>query len=180
MYVDLALVFVYDYHPCSETIYSTYFTAQGQASLGHMRMIPEATIWSYITQIASALKAVHGSGLASRSISSRKILITGKSRIRLSGSAILDVLQYDGVLNVARQQQEDLLLFGKLIIDLTCYGHSFTDLQKSLDHISRCYSPDLKNFIFYLLSKPAPNKSIDEIIVMIAPRILYEINCNQL
>jgi PAB-dependent poly(A)-specific ribonuclease subunit 3 len=92
----------------------------------------------------------------------------------------LDVLQYDGILNVARQQQEDLLLFGKLIIGLTCYQTSYTDLQQSLDHISKHYSADMKNFIFYLLSQPVPTKSIDEIIVMIAPRILSEINSNQL
>lgn len=76
----LAFVFVYDYHPFSDTLYATYFTPEGQASLGNIRMIPETTIWSYITQIASALKAVHGSGLACRNVCLQKILITGKNR----------------------------------------------------------------------------------------------------
>ncbi|KAL7334784.1 PAB-dependent poly(A)-specific ribonuclease subunit 3, variant 2 [Mucor circinelloides] len=187
---DSSLIFAYDYHPCSTTIYSTYFTAQGQAALynsqhqqsnGNPRLIPETTIWSYITQIASALKAVHGSGLAARVIDPKKILITGKNRIRLSGASILDVLQYDGVLNVARQQQEDLLSFGKLIIALACNSlQSFTDIAQSFEYIARYYSPDLKNLILYLLSKPLPTKNIDEIIVMIGPRILHEINCSQL
>ncbi|KAL9556264.1 hypothetical protein PS6_002426 [Mucor atramentarius] len=186
---DSSLIFAYDYHPCSTTIYSTYFTAQGQAALynsqhqqsnGNPRLIPETTIWSYITQIASALKAVHGSGLAARVIDPKKILITGKNRIRLSGASILDVLQYDGVLNVARQQQEDLLSFGKLIIALACNSlQSFTDIAQSFEYIARYYSPDLKNLILYLLSKPLPTKNIDEIIVMIGPRILHEINCSQ-
>ncbi|KAK4521448.1 uncharacterized protein ATC70_012063 [Mucor velutinosus] len=187
---DSSLIFAYDYHPCSTTIYSTYFTAQGQAALyssqlqqsnGNPRLIPETTIWSYITQIASALKAVHGSGLAARVIDPKKILITGKNRIRLSGASILDVLQYDGVLNVARQQQEDLLSFGKLVIALACNSlQSFTDIAQSFEHIARFYSPDLKNLILYLLSKPLPAKNIDEVIVMIGPRILHEINCSQL
>lgn len=83
-------MFAYDYHPCSTTLYSTYFTAQGQAALynsqlqqsngGNPRLIPETTIWSYVTQLASALKAVHGSGLAARVIDPKKILITGKNR----------------------------------------------------------------------------------------------------
>ncbi|EPB86185.1 hypothetical protein HMPREF1544_06997 [Mucor circinelloides 1006PhL] len=186
---DSSLIFAYDYHPCSTTIYSTYFTAQGQAALynsqhqqsnGNPRLIPETTIWSYISQIASALKAVHGSGLAARVIDPKKILITGKNRIRLSGASILDVLQYDGVLNVARQQQEDLLSFGKLIIALACNSlQSFTDIAQSFEYIARYYSPDLKNLILYLLSKPLPTKNIDEIIVMIGPRILHEINCSQ-
>lgn len=102
-------------------------------------------------------------------------------RIRLSGASILDVLQYDGVLNVARQQQEDLLSFGKLIIALACNSlQSFTDIAQSFEYIARYYSPDLKNLILYLLSKPLPTKNIDEIIVMIGPRILHEINCSQL
>ncbi|CAO0790012.1 unnamed protein product [Mucor circinelloides] len=186
---DSSLIFAYDYHPCSTTIYSTYFTAQGQAALynsqhqqsnGNPRLVPETTIWSYISQIASALKAVHGSGLAARVIDPKKILITGKNRIRLSGASILDVLQYDGVLNVARQQQEDLLSFGKLIIALACNSlQSFTDIAQSFEYIARYYSPDLKNLILYLLSKPLPTKNIDEIIVMIGPRILHEINCSQ-
>ncbi|KAG2202075.1 hypothetical protein INT46_002004 [Mucor plumbeus] len=164
-------------------------SSQGQAALynsqlqqpnGNPRLIPETTIWSYITQIASALKAVHGSGLAARVIDPKKILITGKNRIRLSGASILDVLQYDGVLNVARQQQEDLLSFGKLIIALACNSlQSFTDIAQSFEYIARFYSPDLKNVILYLLSKPLPTKDIDEVIVMIGPRILHEINCSQ-
>ncbi|OAD06478.1 hypothetical protein MUCCIDRAFT_152035 [Mucor lusitanicus CBS 277.49] len=187
---DSSLVFAYDYHPCSTTLYSTYFTAQGQAALynsqlqqsngGNPRLIPETTIWSYVTQLASALKAVHGSGLAARVIDPKKILITGKNRIRLSGASILDVLQYDGVLNVARQQQEDLLSFGKLVIALACNSlQSFTDIAQSFEHIARFYSPDLKNLILYLLSKPLPTKNIDEVIVTIGPRILHEINCSQ-
>lgn len=44
------------------------------------RLIPENTLWSYITQISSALKAIHGSGLAARNIESSKILVTGKNR----------------------------------------------------------------------------------------------------
>lgn len=186
---DSSLIFAYDYHPCSTTLYSTYFTAQGQAALynsqlqqssANPRLIPETTIWSYITQIASALKAVHGSGLAARVVDPKKILITSKNRIRLSGASILDVLQYDGVLNVARQQQEDLLSFGKLIIALACNSlQSFTDISQSFEHIARFYSPDLKNLILYLLSKPLPTKNIDEVIVMIGPRILHEINCSQ-
>lgn len=97
----------------------------------------------------------------------------------MSGSATLDVLQYDEVLNVARQQQEDLLSFGNLILALSCIGTSITDLEQSLDHVAKSYSADLHNVITYLLGKPAPNKTIDQVIVMIGPRILDEINTSQ-
>lgn len=189
-------MFVFDYHPCSTTLYSTYFTKQGQVALYNSnsnntssnksnsnspRLISETTLWSYITQLSSALKAIHGSGLAARNIEPSKILITGKNRLRMNGASILDVLQYDGGMNVARHQQEDLLAFGKLMIALACQSmQSCQDLSQSFEFISRYYSPDLKNVILYLLSKPLPTKNIDEAIVMIGPRILHEINCSQL
>ncbi|GAA5800597.1 hypothetical protein EDC94DRAFT_604256 [Helicostylum pulchrum] len=175
---DSSLVFVFDYHPCSTTLASKYFT--NQPTNGNVRLIPETTLWSYITQISSALKAIHGSGLAARNIDPSKILLTGENRLRMSGASILDVLQYDGGLNVARYQQEDLLAFGKLIIALACNStQSFQDLSQSFDYITRYYSSDLKNLILHLLGKPLPTKSIDEVVVMISPHILQEINSSQ-
>lgn len=184
---DNSLIFVFDYHPCATTIHSTYFAKVGQAALyqpapttSNNRLIPETTLWSYITQIASALKAIHASGLAARNIEPSKILITGKNRLRLNGASILDVLQYDGGMNALRHQQEDLLSFGKLIIALACNSlQSSQDLTQSFDYLSRHYSSDLKNLVLYLLSKPAPTKNIDEVIVITGPHILHEINSSQ-
>ncbi|SAM09208.1 hypothetical protein [Absidia glauca] len=143
-------------------------------------LLPETTLWSYITQISSALKAVHGSGLASRNIDASKILVTGKNRLRINCAGIMDVLQYDGGQNVTRYQQEDLLSFGKLVVALACNSlQSFHNLPQSFEFISRYYSPDLKNLVLFLLSKPQPTKTIDEAIKLIGPRILHEINCSQ-
>lgn len=103
------------------------------------------------------------------------------SRLRLNGASILDVVQYDGGMNALRYQQEDLLSFGKLIIALACNSlQSSQDLTQSFEYLTRHYSPDLKNVVLYLLSKPAPTKNIDEVISVIGPRILHEINSSQL
>jgi len=48
-----------------------------------------------------------------------------------------------------------------------------------LDHISRHYSPDVKNLVLFLISKPGPAKSVDEVIRMIGPRILNELDAMQ-
>lgn len=102
--ISIALIFVYDYHPCSITLYEAYFTPQAQALL-HARFqaaggaalpVPETTLWSFITQISSALKVIHSAGLSARNIDLNKILMTSKNRLRMNGSGILDVLQYDG------------------------------------------------------------------------------------
>lgn len=84
----LALIFIYDYHPCSITLFEAYFTPQAQALL-HARLqatggttlpVPETTLWSFITQIASALKTIHAAGLSARTIDVGKVIMTSKNR----------------------------------------------------------------------------------------------------
>lgn len=58
--------------------------------------LPERVVWSYIVQIASALKCVHNSGLAMRTVDVNRVLVTGKNRVRLNGASILDCLTWDG------------------------------------------------------------------------------------
>ncbi|KAI9279488.1 kinase-like domain-containing protein [Umbelopsis sp. AD052] len=171
---DHSLIFVYDYHPCSTTLFQAHFSNEAQQTGGN---ISEKIIWSYITQITSALKAIHSSSLAARVIDPTKILLTGKNRIRLNCCGVLDTIKYDGGQNLARFQQEDLLAFGKLIVALACNSlQAIQNLPNSFEYISHFYSPDLKNVILYLLSKPMPTKSIDEVISLIGPKILHEID----
>lgn len=86
--LSLALIFIYDYHPCSITLFEAYFTPQAQALL-HARLqatggtalpVPETTLWSFITQIASALKTIHAAGLSARTIDVGKVIMTSKNR----------------------------------------------------------------------------------------------------
>jgi len=42
--------------------------------------IPERTIWSYVIQLACAIKKVHDAGQAVRMIDVTKVLLTGKNR----------------------------------------------------------------------------------------------------
>jgi serine/threonine protein kinase len=98
-HASLALVFVYDYHPLSITLQSKYFANQNQNAT-----IPEKTIWSYITQLVSALKTIHSAGLAARIIEPSKILVTGKNRIRLNCCGIFDMLTFDSSKNIPHFQ----------------------------------------------------------------------------
>ncbi|CAB4385204.1 unnamed protein product [Rhizophagus irregularis] len=180
---DHSLVFVYDYHPLSQTLFDKHFSSSSlQAnnlpqSGGTGVVVPETVLWSYITQLASAIKTIHSSGLAARMIEPTKILSTNKNRIRINCCGIMDMLTFDGGKNIHHFQQEDLIHFGQLIISLACNSlSSVLNLPKSIDYISRHYSPDFKNVILYLLNKPTPTKSVDKLIAMIGPRILHEIN----
>jgi PAB-dependent poly(A)-specific ribonuclease subunit 3 len=53
--------------------------------------IPERTMWSYITQIAIAIKTVHEAGQAVRMIDATKMLVTGKNRFGVYDSPSLTV-----------------------------------------------------------------------------------------
>lgn len=81
-----AIVFAYDYHPLSKTLAETHFgpnprypnpTRQHQPT---GPIVPEQVLWSYIVQVASALKVIHSAGLAARVIEPSKILLTSKMR----------------------------------------------------------------------------------------------------
>lgn len=117
------MIFVYDYHPGSETLLMKHFTPseplngyadpfsadptaprpyshQKNALLrqqhgGGSGMLPEGVIWNYIIQLTSALRVIHAAGLACRTLDPTKILLTGRSRLRLSSLAISDVLTFD-------------------------------------------------------------------------------------
>ncbi|TPX34253.1 hypothetical protein SmJEL517_g03044 [Synchytrium microbalum] len=171
---DFSLVIVYDYHPLSITLAAKHFQ---QNSYHPSNSVPEKTLWSYIVQIASALKTIHAAGLAARVIEPSKVILTGKNRIRLNCCGIFDMLTYDGGKNMVHYQQDDLFHFGQLIVALACGSlASVNHLPKSMDHIARHYTPDMKNIVSYLLSKPTMAKSIDDVVLMIGPRILHEIN----
>ncbi|TPX51602.1 hypothetical protein SeMB42_g00074 [Synchytrium endobioticum] len=171
---DFSLVVVYDYHPLALTLASKYFSHNAFLPTSS---VPEKTLWSYIVQVASALKTIHAAGLAARIIEPSKMLITGKNRIRLNCCGIFDLLTFDGGKNAVHFQQDDLFHFGQLIVACACGSlGSVHNLPKSLEHIGRHYSPDMKNVVAYLLSKPTMAKTIDDVVLMIGPRILHEIN----
>ncbi|KAJ9107878.1 hypothetical protein QFC19_002621 [Naganishia cerealis] len=165
LFNDASVVFAYDYHPKSKTLYEEHLssgpTAPGQPFAG----ISERILWSYLAQISNGLKAIHTAGLACRTVEPTKILLTGRNST---------------VNNIAYHQQDDLLNFGKLLISLCCGSTAAVHaLPPALDHIEANYSPDFKLIIMYLIGKPGPTKNIDDILVMMGPRILNEFDAMQ-
>lgn len=193
-----AIVFIYDFHPLSATLASRHFVpSNGRPPDG----VPERVLWAYISQITSVVKAIHSHGLACRTMDPNKILLTGKNRIRFGSCGILDLLSYDGGKNVQQfqvgrippsksifehlfllrfmssVQQEDLINFGQLVIALACGTlAAIHNLPQSIDFIFRTGSADLRRLIQYLLSKPSPTKSIDDVVAIIGPRLLNDMN----
>eukprot|EP00117_Sycon_ciliatum_P010779 scpid54890/ scgid12538/ PAB-dependent poly(A)-specific ribonuclease subunit 3 len=199
---DSSLVFIHDYRPGAETMLQRYFNSLGGPAANpsdderhHMaRSSTPATqaqssssspvlspglkgpiIWNFVIQLASAVRAVHNAGLACRVIHPSKILVTGKSRLHLSGVGIMDILTFDiGHTDqsalMQQHQQEDLTALGGLILCLTC--NSILAVQSphaAIDMLGQHYSGDLKNIVIYLLN-PQLNRSINSIMPMIGAR----------
>ncbi len=162
----------YTYHPSAQTLYDAHIKPRGPTFV-HGRLQPaqphvaERTLWSYIIQIAGAMKAAHDQGLPVRMIDVTKVIVTGRNRVRISSCGLADVLTYNpaspsrlpGVPISTEQIQEDLVMFGKLIMALCCNdGAAMSNFGKSLDVITQHYSQDLKNVALFCLSKPGAHK----------------------
>ncbi|PWN47714.1 hypothetical protein IE53DRAFT_371232 [Violaceomyces palustris] len=184
---DQSIVFVYDYHPLSTTLYAEHMTPkppQPDRRTGRLQAVqmqtPEKVLWSYLCQLTSVLRCIHASGMAARCIEPSKILRTGKNRVRLNCCSIFDVIAYDPRAPASAMQtyqDEDLVNLGKLILSLCC--NSMTSLQnipKSLETIGRTYSADLKNVILWLLNKPSSSKNVDELGRLLSTRVSDELD----
>ncbi|PPQ70537.1 hypothetical protein CVT24_000292 [Panaeolus cyanescens] len=189
---DDSLVVVYTYHPNSKTLYDAHLkpkppaSSKGSSTVYYGRhgrqqqqqqqaqhyTISERTLWTYIVQIASAIKRVHDRGLAVRMIDVTKILVTGQHR----SCGIIDVLLHDAQeQDISLLQQEDLLMFGKLIFVLMTGNVSATTphhFQQSLETM-RSRSPDLQALVTTLMNSQGP-KTIDQVLDQIRPQILAE------
>ncbi|RXW17655.1 hypothetical protein EST38_g8199 [Candolleomyces aberdarensis] len=113
-------------------------------------------MWSYIVQIASAIKKVHEAGHALRSLDANKILLTSQNRIRLSICGTMDILMHDTPQDMHMLQQDDLTQFGRLIFALCCGvpgASSGPHFQKSIDHLLRFYGQEMKSLALWLISK---------------------------
>uniref|UniRef100_A0AAR2ISL9 PAN2-PAN3 deadenylation complex subunit PAN3 n=1 Tax=Pygocentrus nattereri TaxID=42514 RepID=A0AAR2ISL9_PYGNA len=200
---DHSLVFSYDFHAGAETMYcrhfndptaDSYFTKRkwGQHEppppRQHAGLLPESLIWAYIVQLSSALRTIHTAGLACRVMDPSKILITGKTRLRVNCVGVFDVLTFDNsqtnhLALMPQYQQADLISLGKVVLALACNslaGIQRENLQKAMELVSINYSSDLKNLILYLLSDQSRLRSVNDIMPMIGARFYTQLDASQM
>ncbi|KAM6438932.1 PAN2-PAN3 deadenylation complex subunit PAN3 [Rhynochetos jubatus] len=198
-----SLVFAYDFHAGGETMMSrhfndpsadAYFTKRkwgqhdGPPPRQHAGLLPESLIWAYIVQLSSALRTIHTAGLACRVMDPTKILVTGKTRLRVNCVGIFDVLTFDNSQNnplalMAQFQQADLMSLGKVVLALACNslsGIQRENLQKAMELVTINYSSDLKNLILYLLTDQNRLRSVNDIMPMIGARFYTQLDAAQM
>ncbi|KAJ8785630.1 hypothetical protein J1605_007227 [Eschrichtius robustus] len=203
-FAEPSLVFAYDFHAGGETMMSrhfndpnadAYFTKRkwgqhdGPLPRQHAGLLPESLIWAYIVQLSSALRTIHTAGLACRVMDPTKILITGKTRLRVNCVGVFDVLTFDNSQNnnplalMAQYQQADLISLGKVVLALACNslaGIQRENLQKAMELVTINYSSDLKNLILYLLTDQNRMRSVNDIMPMIGARFYTQLDAAQM
>ncbi|TFK24858.1 hypothetical protein FA15DRAFT_669061 [Coprinopsis marcescibilis] len=156
--------------------FQSFVPQQSSVVIGQSPVIPERTIWSYIVQLATAIKRVHESGHAIRGLDSTKVIITSQNRIRISTCGTMDVLMHDTPADLHLMQQDDLSQFGRLIFAICCGNtgaSSGPHFQKSIDHLMRVYGQEIKSLALWLISKQTI-KTIDHVLESIKHRVLQE------
>ncbi|XP_063062438.1 PAN2-PAN3 deadenylation complex subunit PAN3 isoform X2 [Engraulis encrasicolus] len=200
---DHSLVFSYDFHAGAETMFSRHFNDPTADSFftkrkwgqhepppprQHAGLLPESLIWAYIVQLSSALRTIHTAGLACRIMDPSKILITGKTRLRVNCVGVFDVLTFDNsqtnhLALMPQYQQADLISLGKVVLALACNslaGIQRENLQKAMELVSINYSSDLKNLILYLLTDQTRLRSVNDIMPMIGARFYTQLDASQM
>uniref|UniRef100_A0A8C5GMQ3 C3H1-type domain-containing protein n=1 Tax=Gouania willdenowi TaxID=441366 RepID=A0A8C5GMQ3_GOUWI len=200
---DHSLVFSYDFHAGAETMFSRHFNDPAADSYftkrkwgqhepppprQHAGLLPESLIWAYIVQLSSALRTIHTAGLACRVMDPSKILITGKTRLRVNCVGVFDVLTFDNSQTnhlglMPQYQQADLVSLGKVVLALACNslaGIQRENLQKAMELVSINYSSDLKNLILYLLTEQSRLRSVNDIMPMIGARFYTQLDASQM
>lgn len=153
---DSSLVLVMDYHPLAKTLAEQQLqpmAARGPRAFGlHIR---EEELWSYIVQIASALKAIHQKGLAARLVSPSKVLVTSMGRIRLNGCAVLHIVQAEDPRSIEQLQMEDMQQLGRTMLGLANSSNSNTQPSgKTALAMPGGYSAQLKSCLETLIEQP--------------------------
>ncbi|XP_030756046.1 PAN2-PAN3 deadenylation complex subunit Pan3 [Sitophilus oryzae] len=203
---DNSMIFVYSYHPGSETLLNKHFSTdqpgysdpftndvstprpysyQKNNLLRHQQnnKLPEPLIWSYIIQLTSALRLIHSSALACRSLDPTKIILTSKNRLRLSCLGVMDVILHENnssinhLALVHHYQQEDLTALGKLVLALACKSTVAVqreNISTAVDIVSRTYTMDLRNLIMYLLTNQ--RRSVTDLMPMIGARFYTQLD----
>lgn len=194
-----SLIFAHDYYPGAETMMARHFqnpnnnyASKAKWNGGTVRqnagLLPESLIWTYVVQMTSALRCIHAAGLACRVIDPTKILIINKSRIRINGVGIFDVLTNDSSnanprAHMQQYQQEDMVSLGRVVLALACNSmtsYQRENLHKSIELVVMNYSNDLKNLILYLLSPQQRPHSVNDIMPMIGARFYTQLDAAML
>lgn len=141
-----ALFFVHNYHAGAVTFKERFFNNNNNGNnssntsgdnIGSSGVpLPESFIWSCVTQLVSAIAAVHGSNLAVRTLQLNHILCTQEGgsgiiksnsgpfglprvRLRINCVGIVDILEFEARKTLEELQRDDMRALGCILLSMT-------------------------------------------------------------
>ena len=174
-----AVFFVHQYCPGARTLQERFFG-------NNPTPLPEPIVWSCVTQLVAAIRAIHGGNLACRTLHLNHIICHGEGRLRLRINClgIVDALEFESRKQVGELQMEDMRDLGRLILSLA----TGTEVTKNSDGntIRRCdmfvtqnYSRELHSLIVSLLLPNNAPPSVFAISNAIATYAMDELELQQ-
>ncbi len=200
-----ALFFIHEYYPNALTLREALFrlkrgdsgklnlnssasSAGGSpgasgTSVRTFHPLSEAIIWSYVTQLVTAIKSVHSGDLAVRVLQLNHILVTNdvgsgfvdetsvdhsdgimgnlmtnRVRLRINCIGVVDALEYESRKDVEECQKEDMRCLGRIIMSLATGMEIGSDmdedtLRKCDNYLSQAYSVELHNLTLALITR---------------------------
>ena len=138
-----AVFFIHHYHAGAVTVRERFFSHHRQGQLATSGVgggggvpLPEPLIWSCLTQLVSAIRAVHGNSLAVRTLQLNHILCTQenntmsqnssagpyglpKLRLRINCIGIVDILEFESRKGLEELQVMDMRSLGCILLSMT-------------------------------------------------------------
>jgi PAB-dependent poly(A)-specific ribonuclease subunit 3 len=141
-----AVFFSYAYHAGAQTLKQRYIDQAGP-------LLGESLLWRLLIQMLSAMRLVHGRGLAVRVVEPAHVILTSGTCARLSSVAVLDILEFESRKSMADLQQDDLVKLARLMLSLV--NRALVNSKNTEDAIvllKQHYSIDFQRVIGALLS----------------------------
>lgn len=124
-----SLCLVYDYYPLADTLLQRHVTRRLATTL---QPVSEDLLWLYLVQLTGALLDIHAVGLnAGSSVSTSKILVTNKSRVRLGAVCVDDILEYDAIEHMRADLGAEATISKLQLADVTRLGAVMLELVAS-------------------------------------------------
>jgi len=147
----------------------------------------EPIIWSAVCQMVTIIRAVHGAGLALRTLDLRHTLVqvdAVRMRVYLNCLGVVDALEFETRKSIQHLQADDLRSFGRWVLSMVT-GTNITastdtlTLQNCERYCMQNYSRELRHFILTLIRSQNPPSIID-ISRALSARLLDELDGTQL
>jgi PAB-dependent poly(A)-specific ribonuclease subunit 3 len=156
-----AVFFLYEYYAGAVTL-AEWTRLQLEGNAANFIAIPESILWSILTQLVSAVRAVHRGKLACRTLELQHILVTPdiasgvrsdvpmdatndasslalatkRVRVRINCVGVMDALEYEARKQLIDLQKKDLKDLGHILLSLATGSPKFMEYSVMLQYES--------------------------------------------